>query len=236
MFWLRKQLISSSHQRVGLRLQDRSAALLNFCVALRQPCKERIQSLSHLRCGAKASIRRHLFPCPIPDRLVSVEVRTVGGQGYQSQVEFRRRKTRSHLRTTMGRAVVPDHHQWPPMLAPKMLQEGDRGLRGAILGHVHVRHFPCLQTKCPNSRWLSRPTWGWSSQPMPARLARPIWFADQHQPGSEPHPQKRSWLRWFVLRPARQHNQQQTLLFSQDQPSPVVFWAAWAQSQAYAGS
>ena len=86
MVWLHRQLVDGRQQGIGLRLENRSAALSGLGGALGQPRKERVQFLSHLGRRAEAGVSRNFFADPVPDGLIGVEIRAVGRQGDQPQV------------------------------------------------------------------------------------------------------------------------------------------------------
>ena len=177
MVELSKQLVGGRDPFVRTSLQRRSATLLHFRLALGQSGKERIQLLPRLGRGAKADVGRHLFPCPTPDHLVCVKVRTIRRQGDKSQLEVGRRKIFPHLGATVCRTVIPDHHQGLAVIPAQLLQKIDRRRRRAGLGHGHELHFPRFQA---NARVVGR----FFAQPGTRRVDQ-RWLAAQDPLGSQ---------------------------------------------------
>ena len=88
MLGLGRQLINGRYDGISLSLQLGSAALLNVSRALDQPGEEGIQILAHLGRGPKTDVRCRFVATPVPDGLVSIEVRAVSGQSHQTQVQI----------------------------------------------------------------------------------------------------------------------------------------------------
>ncbi len=88
MLGLGRQLTDCCHDGISLSLQLSSAALLNFNRALEQPGEEGIQLLGRLGRAPKTGVRCHFVADPVPDGLVSIEVRAVSRQGHQTPVQI----------------------------------------------------------------------------------------------------------------------------------------------------
>jgi hypothetical protein len=71
----------------GPGLQDVSAATLNRCAAVREAAEEAAHCLANLGGSAEARVGGHLLAYPPPNGLVDVEVRAVGRQAYQAQMQ-----------------------------------------------------------------------------------------------------------------------------------------------------
>ena len=68
-------------------LQDGPAPLLDLLGMVGQLGEEVFQLFLHRSFGAQAQVRGDLFACPIPDRLGSIEIRTISRQVHQSQAQ-----------------------------------------------------------------------------------------------------------------------------------------------------
>ena len=94
---------------IGLQL--RATARPNIVRALGQSIEEGVQFSPHATGRAPAGIGRHLRACPLPDRLIGIVVRAVGGQRHQPQAQVRGGELGAQLLATVSWRVVPDHDQ-----------------------------------------------------------------------------------------------------------------------------
>ena len=68
-------------------LQDGPAPLLDILRAVGQLGEEASELFLHRGFGAQAQVRGDLFARPVPDRLGSIEIRTLSRQAHQSEVQ-----------------------------------------------------------------------------------------------------------------------------------------------------
>ena len=74
--------LSGSEELLCPSLQDSPAPLLDLFPPRGQLGEEVTQFFLHRGSGAQAQVRGGLFPCPVPDRLGSIEIRTVSRQAH----------------------------------------------------------------------------------------------------------------------------------------------------------
>ena len=109
-------------------LQGGSTPLLDLVCSVSQLGKEMPQLFLHRGFCAQAQVRGDLFACPVPDRLVGIEIRTIARQIHQSQAQVWSSQVGTHGITAMGWGIVPEHDQSSGVLFPQLLQESGRGL------------------------------------------------------------------------------------------------------------
>ncbi len=113
----RKDLgIVSEVLRLGLKLG--AATAFDFLLTVHQIGEKTAYLLSDGSASAQAQIGRHFLARPAPDRFISVEVRTVGGQVHQAQVQVGRGEISPDRVAPMGWRIVPNHRQWFGVLRP----------------------------------------------------------------------------------------------------------------------
>ena len=137
--------LSGSEELLCPSLQDSPAPLLDLFPPRGQLGEEVTQFFLHRGSGAQAQVRGGLFPCPVPDRLGSIEIRTVSRQAHQSQAQAGGSQVGTHGVTMMGWSVVPDDVQWSGVLIPQLLQESGRGFGVAVPLQFHNLHLASLQ-------------------------------------------------------------------------------------------
>ena len=137
--------LSGSEELFCPSLQDSPAPLLDLFPPRGQLGEEVTQFFLHRGSGAQAQVRGGLFPCPVPDRLGSIEIRTVSRQAHQSQAQAGGSQVGTQGVTMMDWSVVPDDVQWSGVLIPQLLQEGSGGLGVAVPLQFHDLHLAGLQ-------------------------------------------------------------------------------------------
>ena len=136
--------LSGSEELLCPSLQDSPAPLLDLFPPRGQLGEEVTQFFLHRGSGAQAQVRGGLFPCPVPDRLGSIEIRTVSRQAHQSQAQAGGSQVGTQGVTMMDWSVVPDDVQWSGVLIPQLLQEGSGGLGVAVPRQFHNLHLAGL--------------------------------------------------------------------------------------------
>ena len=134
--------LSGSEELLCPSLQDSPAPLLDLFPPRGQLGEEVTQFFLHGGSGAQAQVRGGLFPCPVSDRLGSIEIRTVSRQAHQSQAQAGGSRVGTQGVTMMDWSVVPDDVQWSGVLIPQLLQEGSGGLGVAVPLQFHNLHSP----------------------------------------------------------------------------------------------
>ena len=137
--------LSGSEELLCPSLQDSPAPLLDLFPPRGQLGEVVTQCFLHRGSGAQAQVRGGLFPCPVPDRLGSIEIRTVSRQAHQSQAQAGGSQVGTQGVTMMDWSVVPDDVQWSGVLIPQLLQEGSGGLGVAVPLQFHNLHLAGLQ-------------------------------------------------------------------------------------------
>src|SRR6476646_3794158 len=132
-------------QRLDEGLQLRPAAGLDLSGTRGQAGEELGHLLLHQSFRAPAGVARDLLAGPPPDRLIGVEVRAVGRESNQAQIESRSRQVGPERLAPMRGAVIPDHNQRPGVLGPPLPQKRSARLGGAVAREFHILHFPGLQ-------------------------------------------------------------------------------------------
>src|SRR5204862_7623172 len=129
--------VDERSESIRLRLQDAPAPTVDLVSPLDDVAKKLADVLLDLGLGPAASVGRHLFADPTPNRLIGVEVWAVSGQTHQAQAQVGRGQVGSHGVATVSRAVVPDDDQGPGVVGAQLPQEGDGGLGTAIALDLH---------------------------------------------------------------------------------------------------
>ena len=119
--------------------------MLDLVCSVSQLGKEMPQLFLHRGFCAQAQVRGDLFACPVPDRLVGIEIRTIARQIHQSQAQLWSSQVGTHGITAMGWGIVPEHDQSSGVLFPQLLQESGRGLGVTVPFQLHKLHFAGLQ-------------------------------------------------------------------------------------------
>ena len=119
--------------------------MLDLVCSVSQLGKEMPQLFLHRGFCAQAQVRGDLFACPVPDRLVGIEIRTIARQIHQSQAQVWSSQVGTHGITAMGWGIVPEHDQSSGVLFPQLLQESGRGLGVTVPFQLHKLHFAGLQ-------------------------------------------------------------------------------------------
>jgi len=171
MVSLHERLDNWHDKGIGPGLQLSPAAPLHLSRALSQPTEELPQLLLNPGPGSQTGIRRDLLPCPIPYCLLPIEVRAVGWQGHQLEIQVWSGQILTDGFTTVGWAIVPNHHQGFRMIPPQLPQEGRRRCRRAVPGQFRYFHLSSPSAEgLPNNSWPSHPTGDWWSPPALAGL------------------------------------------------------------------
>jgi hypothetical protein len=111
MVQLNGSLGSSKEQLISQGLQFPAAMLYHLCCSLYQADEKVVHFLTDFGGRAKTGIGRHLFTHPFPDRLIGVEIRAVGWQVHQAQLEVGRSQIGTDGFAPMGWAVIPNHDE-----------------------------------------------------------------------------------------------------------------------------
>ena len=133
--------LGTPEELLCLRLQGGLTTVPDFLRPVGQLGEEVSQLSLHRGFGAQAQVRGDLFARPVPDRLGSIEIRTISRQAHQSQAQARGSQVGTHGVTMMGWSVVPDYGQWSGMRISQLLQEGGGGLGVAVPLQFHNLHL-----------------------------------------------------------------------------------------------
>ena len=107
MVWLIQKGVNGGCEVVSLRLQGPSAAAFDLIGAVGDVAEELADVLLDFGLGAKAGVGGDLLADPAPDGLVRVEVRAVGRQSDEPEVQVGRGEVGAECIAAVGRAVVP---------------------------------------------------------------------------------------------------------------------------------
>jgi hypothetical protein len=131
-------------QGLGLGLEGGAAVRFHLLGPLGQAAEEVGHLLLDFRFGAQAGVGGDLPARPIPNRLVGVEIRAVGGQGGEPQIQPGRGELLADRVAPMGRPVVPDHDQRARAVGARLGQEGGAGLGVAVTTRMASRYRPSV--------------------------------------------------------------------------------------------
>ena len=126
-------------------LQGGLTTVPDFFRPVDQPGEEVSQLFLDRGFGAQAQVRGDLFARPVPDRLGSIEIRTIPRQAHQPKAQAGGSQVGTHGVTMMGWSVVPDYGQWSGILTTQLLQEGGGGLGVAVSLQFHNLHLAGLE-------------------------------------------------------------------------------------------
>jgi hypothetical protein len=87
--WL-ENCLNSGGERIGLSLEDGSAAAFDLISSMGQTAEERADFLADSGFGAEASVGGHLSTEPAPDMLIGIEIRAVRWQTDTTELQVRR--------------------------------------------------------------------------------------------------------------------------------------------------
>ena len=148
MVRLLNHLSCRRNKSICLGLQYGSTPSFHVLGASAQALKEPVDVLADFGLCAQTGVGRHLISNPVPNGLVSIEIRTVAGQSNQPQLEVRGGKVGSQGFATMSRSVVPDDDQRLGMTCAQVAQEVCRCLGIAVALHFHLLYLAALQADC----------------------------------------------------------------------------------------
>ena len=99
--------VDDRSEGVGLRLQGPSAAALDLVGPMGDVAEELADVLLDLGLGPEAGVGGHLLADPAPDGLIRIEVRAVGRQSDQAEVQVGRGRGRRAGRRHRGPGRCP---------------------------------------------------------------------------------------------------------------------------------